>query len=87
MRPFPNSYWNHYILVIMDYVSKWVEELTNLTNDAQVVVKFLEKFIFTRFGTLRAIINYAKSHFCNHLFKSVLKKYGVTHKVTTSYHS
>ncbi|GKE53029.1 reverse transcriptase domain-containing protein [Tanacetum coccineum] len=39
--PFPNSRGNKYILVAVDYVSKWVEAQTLPTNDARVVVKFL----------------------------------------------
>jgi hypothetical protein len=41
MGPFPNSYENLYILVGVDYVSKWVEAVPSKTNDHKVVVKFL----------------------------------------------
>ena len=44
--PFPRAYNNEYILVAMDYVSKWVEAITTPTNDAKVVVK-LWKRIFS----------------------------------------
>ena len=47
MRPFPKSYGNEYILVAMDYVSKWVETVALPTNDARVVIKFL-KSIFSQ---------------------------------------
>ena len=57
IEPFPSSFSNQYILVAIDYVSKWVEAVAFPTNDAMVVVKFLKKYIFTRFGTLRAIIS------------------------------
>ena len=48
--------------------------------------KFLQKHVFTRFGVPRAIINDGGSHFCNKLIEDLLKKYGVTQKVATSYH-
>ncbi|GJX16224.1 reverse transcriptase domain-containing protein [Tanacetum coccineum] len=42
MGPFPSSRGNKYILVAVDYLSKWVEAKTLPTNDARVVVKFLK---------------------------------------------
>ena len=86
MGPFPSSKGNKYILVGVDYVSKWVEAIASPTNDARVVTRFLKKNIFSRFGTPRAIISDGGTHFCNLQFESLLKKYGVTHKVTTPYH-
>nr|GEV38213.1 hypothetical protein [Tanacetum cinerariifolium] len=54
--PFPSLRGNKYILVAVDYLSKWVEVKALLTNDARVVCKFL-KFLFARFGAPRAIIS------------------------------
>ncbi|KAL5543818.1 hypothetical protein UlMin_007602 [Ulmus minor] len=86
MGPFPSSFGNQYILVAVDYVSKWVEAGAFPTNDAKVVTRFLKKNIFTRFGTPRAIISDGGSHFCNRQFSALLTKYGVRHKVATPYH-
>ncbi|XP_058732958.1 uncharacterized protein LOC131604542 [Vicia villosa] len=34
MGPFPSSFGNNYILVAVDYVSKWIEVIASPTNDA-----------------------------------------------------
>ncbi|XP_070019793.1 uncharacterized protein [Nicotiana sylvestris] len=74
------SYGNKYILVAVDYVSKWVEAAALPTNDARVVVGFLKKNIFTRFGTPRAIISDGGTHLYNRAFEKLLAKYDVRHK-------
>ena len=51
MGYFPNSFGNKYILVTVDYVSKWVEAIPSKTNDNKVVIKVLKENIFSRFGT------------------------------------
>ena len=86
MGPFQVSFQNKYILVGVDYVSKWVEAIASPTNDARVVKMFLQKHVFTRFGVPRAIINDGGSHFCNKIIEDLLGKYGVTQKVATPYH-
>ena len=40
MRPFPPSCGYLYILLAVDYVSKWVEAIPTRTNDHKVVLKF-----------------------------------------------
>nr|GEY06879.1 reverse transcriptase domain-containing protein [Tanacetum cinerariifolium] len=76
---------NKYILVVVDYLSKWIEAKALPTNDPRVVCKFL-KSLFARFGTPRAIINDRGTHFCNDQLAKVMLKYGVTHHLATAYH-
>ena len=77
MGPFPPSFGQVYILLMVDYVSKWVEAITTPTNEAQVVLKFLRKNIFTLFGTPRALLSDEGTHFSNKLFNNLLAKCGV----------
>ncbi|GKE56827.1 reverse transcriptase domain-containing protein [Tanacetum coccineum] len=84
MCMFPSSRGNKYILVAVDYLSKWVEAKALPTNDARVVCRFL-KSLFAFFGTPRAIISDRGTHFCNDQFAKFMLKYGVTHRLSTAY--
>nr|GFB89153.1 reverse transcriptase domain-containing protein [Tanacetum cinerariifolium] len=84
MGPFPSLKRNKYILVAVDYLSKWVKAKALPTNNARVVVKFL-KSLFSRFGTPKAIISDKSTHFCNDQFARIMS-YGVTHRLSTAYH-
>ena len=46
MGPFPSSLGKKYILVMVDYVSKWVEAMSTITNDAKVIKRCLRKLFF-----------------------------------------
>nr|GEZ14922.1 reverse transcriptase domain-containing protein [Tanacetum cinerariifolium] len=85
MCSFSSSRRNKYILVVIDYLSKWVEAKALPTNDARVVCKFL-KSLFARFGSPRAIISDRGTHFCNDRFAKVMCKYEVTHRLSIAYH-
>ena len=86
MGPFPLSYGHKYILLTVDYVSKWVEAIPTITCDAKVVLCFIRSNIFSRFGTPRVVISDQGSYFYNKLLASLLTKYGVKNRVTHAYH-
>ena len=86
MGPFPLSYGHKYILLAVDYMSKWVEAIPTITCDAKVVLLFIRSNIFSRFGTPRAVISDEGPHFCNKLFALLLAKYGVKHRVSLPHH-
>ena len=66
--PFPQLFGNLYILLVVDYVSKWVEVLACPRNDTNTVVSFLQNNILSRFGTPKTIISDRGSHFANKIF-------------------
>ncbi|XP_024005602.1 uncharacterized protein LOC112082241, partial [Eutrema salsugineum] len=86
MGPFISSYGNQYILVAVDYVSKWVEAIASPTNDSKVVVRLFKNIIFPRFGVPRVVISDGGSHFVNKTLEGLLRKHGVKHKIATPYH-
>ena len=87
MGPFPPSFGFLYILIAVNFVSKWVKAIPCRNNDHTTVINFLKEKILSRFGISRAIIIDGGKHFCNRPFEFLMKNYGVTNKVSTSYHS
>ncbi|XP_069148067.1 uncharacterized protein [Solanum lycopersicum] len=75
------------MMPMVDYVRKQVEAVTLPSNDLRVVIKFIKKHIFTRFGTPRSIISDEGKCFINNLFKTLLAKYDIRHKVVAAYQS
>ena len=63
MGPFPYSDGYEYILMQVDYVSRWVEAIPTRTSDSKVMLKFIEQNIFSRFGYPRDIIGDGGTHF------------------------
>lgn len=63
MGSFSSSFGNKYILIVVDYVSKWVKVIASPTNDARVVRKIFKKTIFSRFGVSRILISDGGKHF------------------------
>ena len=81
MRPFPPSFGNQYILVAMDYVSKWLEAIAFPMNDSNIVVGFIQRNILSRFGASRTIISDEGSHVAK-----IMRRYGIRHVMGLTYH-
>ncbi|RDX98082.1 Tf2-11, partial [Mucuna pruriens] len=75
MGPFLVSKGYSYILLAIDYVSRWVEAIATKTNDAKVVVDFLKSNIFCQFGVPKALISDQGNHFFNRAMSSLLHNY------------
>ena len=86
MGPFPSSFGNIYILLIVDYVSKWVEATTYPINDATTVVGFIQRNILSIFRAPKTIISDKGSHFANKVFAKLMSKYGIKHMMGLAYH-
>jgi hypothetical protein len=80
------SHGYEYILLAVDYVSKWVEAIPTKSMESKVVLEFLRSNILSRFGVPRAIISDQGTQFTGRAFEKLMGEYRVTHKVSTSYH-
>jgi hypothetical protein len=86
MGPFSKSRNCEYILVAVDYVSKWVEALPCHAANAKNSKKMFEETIFPKFGVPRMVISDGGTHFTDKNFRKYLSKHGIHHNVATPYH-
>ena len=86
MGPFLPSFGNLYILLALDYVSKWVEVVACPRNDVNTVMGFFQRNILNIYGAPRTIISDEGSHFANKLCAKLMSKYGVRHVMGLTYH-
>ena len=86
MGPFPKLGDYDYILVAVDYVSKWVEAMPCRAADSKNAKRLFHEVIFPRFGTPRIVISDGGTHFIDHTFRKYLSNQGINHRVATPYH-
>jgi hypothetical protein len=86
MGPFPNSEGCKYILVVVDYVSKWVEALPCQAANAMHSKRMFHEVIFPRYRVLRIVISNGGSHLIDRTFRKALMEVGLDHRIATPYH-
>ena len=74
MDLFPSSLGHTYILLAVEYVSKWIEAIGTVKDDGYTVIKFLRKHIFSRFRIPKALVSDGRSHLCNKNVSNFLSK-------------
>jgi hypothetical protein len=86
MGPFPKSKQCEYILVAVDYISKWVKALPCRAADSNHAKRMFAETIFPCFGVPCMVISDGGSHFIDRKFQRFLHNHGVHHNVATPYH-
>lgn len=77
---------NRYIVVAVDYFTKWPEARAIKRATAEEVTKFLWEDIICRHGCPKKIISDQGSHFVNNLMEQLTNKYKINHQLSTPYH-
>jgi|SRR6266542_2305259 len=77
---------NRYIVVAMDYFSRWPEVRSLKTVNADTVVTFLYEEIICRFGASRTLQSDRGTHFVNELIQKLIKRFKIKHSLLSPYH-
>ena len=80
IKPPSKSSRAQYILIGIDYLTKWVEAKATLRNDACTTAKFLFENIFTRYGLPLEIVSDQGVHFVNEVIEFLLAEFMVIQK-------
>jgi hypothetical protein len=86
MGPFKNSHGYEHILVMVDYVYKWVEAMPCRKASTEESISMIKSMIFPHFGTPGILISDGGTHFTGKNFKKYLYKLGIEHRVYRAYH-
>ena len=82
----PTSAGGHgYIIVVVDYVMKWVKVLPTLNNSGETTALFFFNHVVAWFGVPQAIVTDHGSHFRNHMMTKLTAKLGLSHDSSTTY--
>jgi hypothetical protein len=83
----PHSAGGHgYIIVAMDYFTKWAEAMPTFDNTRKTATLFIFNHIITRFGIPQAIVTDHGSHFQNFMMSELTDKLGLRHENSTPYY-
>jgi len=77
---------NRYILVAMDYLTKWPEARPLPTATAEVTAHFLYEEIICRHGCPNRILSDRGTHFNNRMIEHLLKTFNIKHILSSPYH-
>ena len=75
-----------YIIVAVDYVTKWVEAIPTYVEDGKTVALFLFNHVIARFGVPQAIVTDHRSHFRNQMMVELSANLGFHHENSTLYY-
>jgi hypothetical protein len=83
----PTSSRGHrYIIVVMDYFTKWAEAMPTFVNDGETATLFIFNQVITRFGVPREIVTDHGSHFQNRMMSELASKLGFRQEHSSPYY-
>src|SRR6266540_1414801 len=78
---------NKYIVVAIDYFTKYLEAKALTNANAKSVANFIYEDIICRYGCSRKIISDRGTHFNNQVIEKLFERFKIKHNLSTPYHS
>lgn len=82
----PFTQGHHYIIVIVNYFTKWIESMPTCINDGNIVSLFFFNHVIARFGVPKFIVTEHGKHFQNHMMQELVAKLGFRHENFSPYY-
>ena len=83
----PRSAKRHaYIIVVVDYFTKWAEAIPTLAADSKTTTKFIFNHVIAWFSVPQAIVTDHGSHFRDYMMAELTSKLGLRHDISTPYY-
>ena len=87
MGPLPKTLsGKRYIIVAMDYFSRWPEARAIEATNSETVVTFIYEKIICRFGTPKVIQSDQETHFVNEVIKHLIEKFRIRYSLSSPYY-
>lgn len=77
---------HHYIIMVIDYFTKWVEVMPTTSNDGTMEYLFIFNHVIERFGILKDLVTDHGSHFQNHKMEELAYRLGFHHGYSSPYY-
>ncbi len=77
---------NRYIVVAIDYFSRWLKARLLKAANADTVVTFLYEKIICKFEALRILQSDRETHFINEVIQRLTKRFRIRHSLSSPYH-
>ena len=81
-----SSRWHGYIIVAIDYFTKWAEVMPTYAEDGKTATLFLFNHVIARFGVPQSIVTDHGLHFRNQMMDKLSAKLGFRHENSTPYY-
>jgi hypothetical protein len=82
----PSARGHRYIIVAVDYFTKWVEAMLTFKYDGETMALFLFNQIIAWFGVPREIVTDHGSHFQNQMMSELISKLGLRKENSSPYY-